>query len=66
MLSAAEVLADLPPKRRIAAASEVILLNPGMSVEERCEVLSVALWPLQTAEMGSTIAADRAARRGCV
>ena len=50
------MLADLPPKRRIAAAAEVILTNPGMSVEERCEVLCVALWPLQSAEMGSIIA----------
>ena len=56
VLTPAEVLADLPPKRRLAAAYEVIVTTPGLSIEERCEVLSVALWPLDMANLDSIIA----------
>jgi hypothetical protein len=53
--SAADALGELPLTKRTAAARRLIEATPGMSAEERAEVVAVAVWPQLCASSGSII-----------
>ena len=59
MLSAVPTFADLPLSSRAAAAVNAIDTYP-LTVEQRCELVALAVWPTDTALPGGTV--SRAAR----